>query len=56
MKPLVRQTGILGHRTPTTGTRNFGWAFTWLPLIGMVAFLASAPFWLVRLMDWLIRG
>jgi hypothetical protein len=30
------------------------WAFTWAPLIVLLTVLALAPFWLVRLMGWLI--
>ena len=45
--------------SPRRGTsredrRLFEWASTWLPIIGLVTLLVLAPFWLVRLAEWLI--
>jgi hypothetical protein len=30
------------------------WLATWFPLIALITLLVLAPFWLVRLMGWLI--
>jgi hypothetical protein len=56
MNPLAHWTGRRTPRKTTGERRDFQWALTWLPLIGIVAFLASAQFWLVRLMEWLIKA
>jgi len=48
-------TFVQPERFPSHGRKRWpDWASTWLPLIALLTLLVLVPFWLVRLMGWLI--